>query len=199
MPAGLREAKRQRTRDELVDVAVRLFEERGFDAVTVDEIAAEALVSPRTFFRYFGSKEAVLFSDQEEMLDLLRETIRQQPRGALPVDVLRAGVSALIAYTAEHREMQFRRARLSRSGASSQTYHRAVLQPQWEEEMAAVIAEHLGVEVDVDIRPRLLAGVGIAVMAAVGGTWMASDGTADMDALLDRAFDGLAAAMGEIR
>lgn len=60
---GIRERARGALRGELADVALRLFEERGYDETPVDEIAAAAGISPRTFYRYFGTKEDVLFGD----------------------------------------------------------------------------------------------------------------------------------------
>jgi AcrR family transcriptional regulator len=76
---GLRERKRVRTRDAIRDAAQVLFLERGFAGTTVDDIAEAADVSPRTFFRYFASKEEVLFSRFDETLDLLREFLHSRP------------------------------------------------------------------------------------------------------------------------
>lgn len=87
---GLRERKKGRTRDAIRDAAHDLFVEHGFAGTTVDDIAAAADVSPRTFFRYFTSKEEVLFSRFDETLDLLREFLDQRPPGESVGDALRA-------------------------------------------------------------------------------------------------------------
>ena len=67
---GLRERKKQRTRQALIDAAVRLFEERGYEATTVADIAAAAEVTPRTFFLHFPAKEAVVFANSPSRLEL---------------------------------------------------------------------------------------------------------------------------------
>jgi AcrR family transcriptional regulator len=154
-------------------------------------------VSPRTFFRYFGSKEAVLFADQEELLALMRDTISARPAGEHPLLALRSAIIVATEHTAEHREDHLRRARLAQQGAAISTYQHAVLQPAWEDMLADSVAERLGTDPLVDPRPRLLAGVAMAVMHATGVMWLASDGRDDVIQLLDVAFDALALAVLE--
>src|SRR5438132_5590407 len=78
---GLRERKKQRTREAIVRAAHQLFVERGYDATTVPEIAAAADVSTRTIFAYFPSKEDILFSDFPLMKEALAQVLADRPEG----------------------------------------------------------------------------------------------------------------------
>lgn len=78
--AGLRERKKRRTRQALIDAAMRLYREEGYDAVTVAAIARQADVAPRTFFGYFESKEDVFLSRGDDRLALVIQAIRQRDR-----------------------------------------------------------------------------------------------------------------------
>lgn len=81
MEPTLRERKKQRARLELATAAMRLFREKGFDATTVEEIAAAAEYSPSTFFRHFGSKEDVVFLNVREDLAAFRDALAHCPEG----------------------------------------------------------------------------------------------------------------------
>ena len=197
MTGSLREQKKNETRDALTSAALDLFELRGFDGVTVDDIAARANVSPRTFFRYFGSKEAVLFPDQDYLLSLMRDAMRSRPPEEHPLLVLRAALAAVTRHTADHREHDLRRGRLAETGAAIASYQRSVLVPAWEDMFTDTLAERLAADPATDPRPRLFAGVAMAVMTAAGVAWRASNGQDDPVALLDDAFRTLDAAVLE--
>jgi AcrR family transcriptional regulator len=94
----LRESKKRETRQRISDVATGLFFARGFDAVTLDEIALAAKVSKMTVFNYFARKEELML-DREDDLKLLpfRQALRERPKGQSPVDALRALVEELSA------------------------------------------------------------------------------------------------------
>src|SRR3954454_1504089 len=78
---GLRERKKERTRQLISDAARRLFAERGFEAVTVAEVATAAEVSEATVFNYFATKEDLLYSRLEEFEEELLGAIRDRPPG----------------------------------------------------------------------------------------------------------------------
>ena len=86
----IRENKKRQTRQRISDVATELFFARGFEAVTIDEIAHAAQVSKMTVFNYFARKEELLL-DREDDLKLLpfRQALRDRPKGQSPIDALR--------------------------------------------------------------------------------------------------------------
>lgn len=190
---GLREQNKTRTRSRLVEIALSLFEAQGFDEVTVEVIADAALVSPRTFYRYFGTKEGVLYDDQDHLLALVREAIVSYPAEEPPVAALRAGVLVLARHSAADVELTRRRVRLGESTDSLGVHRRTTLVPLWEQTIAEAIALRLDVDVDVDSRPRLLAGVGIAVMTSMSQTFRLEHRLEDLEALVVARFADLAA------
>ena len=86
---GLRERKKRRTRQEISDVATRLFFEHGFEEVTLAAIADAAEVSVKTIFNHFGSKEDLYFDRNEEFLTGLRRTVAERPAGTTVLRALR--------------------------------------------------------------------------------------------------------------
>lgn len=102
MTDGLRERKKQQTRRALADAALRLFDQHGYDATTVADIAAAANVSTRTFFGYYPSKDDVLFADTDERLALLNDATSDITATPSPDAALRRLIDAIAGHAAEH-------------------------------------------------------------------------------------------------
>ncbi|MFF4011084.1 TetR/AcrR family transcriptional regulator [Streptomyces sp. NPDC001717] len=86
---GLREIKKQQTRTAIADAALPLFLERGFDQVTVAEVARHAGVSTNTVFNYFPAKEDLFFDRQAEVENHLAALVRDRTPGTCPVEAVR--------------------------------------------------------------------------------------------------------------
>jgi AcrR family transcriptional regulator len=76
---SLRERKKAQTRDAIINAALDLFERQGYEGTTIEEIAAEANISPRTFFRYFDAKLEVIMENSKPELDEIRELVAARP------------------------------------------------------------------------------------------------------------------------
>jgi AcrR family transcriptional regulator len=96
-PPDRRTRKRLATRDSISDAATRLFMERGFDQVTVDEIAAAADVGRMTVFNHFPRKEDMFFDREEEGRATLQDALRQREPGVGPIETLRVLAHRLVA------------------------------------------------------------------------------------------------------
>src|SRR5205809_8081107 len=94
-PPGLRERKKQRTREAITRAAHQLFVERGYHATTLPEIAEAADVSTRTIFAYFPSKEDILFSDFAVMKDALAQALAERPEGEDALETVRQFILSL--------------------------------------------------------------------------------------------------------
>ena len=153
---GRRDRKRLETRNGLAAVALELFAERGFDAVTVNDIANRADVDPSTFFRHFGSKEAVIFSDLGDWTGRLGDALRAQPTDVPLLETMRMGIKDLVAMLMVDVDNERRRAELIESSPSVRAQGLAVREALIDE-VALAIAERMAVDPARDSRPYLLA------------------------------------------
>src|SRR5258706_13318809 len=92
---GLRERKKQRTRETIARAAHELFAERGYHATTLPDIAEAADVSTRTIFAYFPSKEDILFSDFAAMKAALAQALAERPEGQDALETVRQFILSL--------------------------------------------------------------------------------------------------------
>ena len=181
---GLRERKKERTRAELTDAAFRLFEERGFDETTVEDIVEQVEVSPRTFFRYFDSKEDVVIGFFDDLGLELRGMVEARPPDEPPFRALRAALGSLVDVYEERADRVIAAKRLALETPAI----RARLldkHARWENWVTEVLAERQGT--DDDRGPRLIAAVGLAAYSTAVGSWCAKDGKQDLHSLVDEA------------
>lgn len=187
-----RARRKAQVRDALVQAARALFRARGFEATTVDEIAAAAGVSRRTFFRYFSSKDAVVFPHAEERLRRFQELLAPAGRER-PFATLRRACRAMAEHFAAHRdELLWQHAQIERS-ASLAAFERD-LDRRWEEVLAAALRRRSGKSVP---RSAALAGAAMGALRALLREWYAGRGQGDLVALVDEVLDLLAPAFGE--
>ncbi len=195
---GLRERRKALTASELEAAAYRLFGERGFDHVTVDDIAVEADVSRRTFFRYFASKEDVLLADHFVQLARLREAMDARPDDEPIITALRNSVLSLTSDFEERKEKVVIRARLMRDTPSLQA-RSLVHQQLWENAMQEMVADRLGVDPVKDLRPGVVAAAALAAMRVAFTNWLTAGCDGDVIALTTEALDLLDGGLGQLR
>ena len=155
---GLRERKKQRTRETIARVAVELFSERGYHATTLPDIAEAADVSTRTIFAYFPSKEDILFCDFPELKEALARALAERPEGQDALETVREFI--LASHEVKTSELDQRRHCVIESDETLRSHLRARL-AEIEELIAAAIAHDLGAS-DDDVRPRVVAASLIA-------------------------------------
>src|ERR1700730_6165533 len=158
-PVGRRERKLQQTRSSLTHSALELFAERGFDAVTVVDIANRSDVDPSTFFRHFRSKESLLFTDMDNYVTTIRPLLDDRPPDEPLIESLRA-VSLRLSDSYDY-ELENLRAELTESSAELRAQvviHRESMAG----DLAQLIGEHLGIDPKADPRPYLAATVWVA-------------------------------------
>lgn len=193
MPAaapGLRERKKSRTRDALIAAAHRLFRERGFEATTVDEVAAAAEVSRRTYFRYFPTKEAVLFPSRAARLARFRRLLAERPVGETPLGAVRRACLAVAGDYMADRARVVSEYRIIQASPAL-IAHELELDLEWEDAIAeAFIARWPGAP-DAERRARVWAAAAMGAIRATLREWFAQDGRTDLIALGSASLDWL--------
>ena len=201
---GLRARKKRAAREGIAATARRLFAERGFDAVTVAEVAAAADVSEKTVFNHFATKEDLAFAGREEGLKLLVAAITRRAAADSVLDVFRALTTTVIDdLVARGDEELLTVARIIRGSRTLQER----LTVGWESGAAAVtsaIAETSGAA-DDDLVPAVVARTlwfthRSIFLAALNGLLAEEDReqlAARLRGAADRAYDQLAGGLGE--
>jgi AcrR family transcriptional regulator len=188
--SGLRERKKARTREAIIDAALDLFGRKGFEATTIEDIAAAADVSPRTFFRYFDSKVDLVMAHNEAHGDKIGPLMAARPASEGPLEALREVLQQmlleLLAEPSVVREFQVMMGSpMLRKMAREHFYEE-------EAELVSAFAARLGTD-GGDLTANVMAGAAVSTIWAVIERWLAEG--ADVEHLMpmiDEAFSLLA-------
>jgi AcrR family transcriptional regulator len=198
---SLRDRKKQATRTAIRRVALGLVAERGFAQVTVEDIAGAADVSPRTFFNYFPSKEAVILGFGPDYGDQIRRRLRERPSAEVPLravcEVMVQELEAMAAQVAElggDRTDWVKSLRAAHADPHVRAAHASHVR-LLEQAIARGVADRLrfGPGGEDDAFCVLLAGTAVGAVRAVMTIWAKSGG--DLAVLARDAFEAISAGL----
>ncbi|MBE1547862.1 mycofactocin system transcriptional regulator [Mycobacterium sp. OAS707] len=186
--------RRSTTTDHISNVAIDLFAARGFDEVSVDDVAEAVGIARRTLFRYYPSKNALPWGDFDAHLDHMRDLLNELEPDVPVKEALRTALLAFNSFddqeTARHRQ----RMRVILETAALQAYS-MTMYAGWRAVVAAFVAQRLGVKVE-DIVPQTVAWTMLGVALSAYENWLADESVSLAQALgaaFDTVSDGLAA------
>ncbi|WP_443048386.1 TetR family transcriptional regulator [Streptomyces sp. H39-C1] len=193
-------AQRHRVRQDLAASAMHLFASRGYEATTVDDIAAAAGVARRTFFRHFRSKEEAIFPDHDDTLVRVQAVLDSAEPHEHPLDTVCRGITEVLRMYAESPEVSVERYRLTREVPTLREREIASV-ARYERLFTRYLLGHFDESAhhDGDDDPLLAEVAASAVVAAhnhVLRRWLRAGGKGDVEAQLDHAFDVIKATFG---
>lgn len=181
------------TRAALSRIALRLFHEKGFEHTTVDEIAAAAGIGRRTLFRYFPSKNDLLWGDFDAELARMRVHLASMPASVSLVDALAVAIIEFNSFPVE--EVPYHRERMRLLlGVPTLVAHSTLRYAEWRLVVSEFAADRLGVPVDA-IGPRAIGWVFLGASLSAYEQWLARE-EADLLELLEQAFALLSGVFG---
>lgn len=175
---------------EITEAAIQLLDERGFDETTVDDLAKAAGISARTFFRYFPSKEDVVFGELAPLGQEVRDALNVRPPEETPWQALRGALQVMVDLA----DADVARAlRVTRIASSTPALRARNLEKHndWAGLLAPLVAVRLDTGGDSHIRSEALVYSALACLDVALNTWAKNDGRRSLGELLDIAFDTL--------
>lgn len=163
------------------------FHDKGFEATTIDELCEAVEISRRTFFRYFPTKEELVFPHRAERLQRFLAFLEAAPDDESPFDTLRRATKVFAVEYMENRAHSIAQQQLIRSSPSLQALEGAI-DREWEAAMARVFVQRSGPGADTELRAWVLAGATLGVIRATLRHWFDSNGEVD---LIQLGFDAL--------
>ncbi|MFI7498280.1 TetR family transcriptional regulator [Streptomyces sp. NPDC049687] len=182
-------------RDALVAAAFRLFLERGYEQTTVDDIVALAGVGRRSFFRYFPSKEDVVFPDHERCLADMTAFLAASDEGVEPVRRVCDAARLVLLMYAENPSFSVQRYRLTKKVPGLRAYELSVVW-RYERALAAYLRGRFAGRSDGSLRADVIASAVVAAHNNALRSWLRSDGQGDATAAVDHALAYVQSAFG---
>lgn len=182
---GLRERKKDKLREALFMSALHLFEEQGFAATSIDDIANAVDVSRKTFFRYFASKEDVVVRDEARKIAIVDQALKARRVDETVPQAVGRSLRLLADYYASEPDVV--RA-LYRLGNAEPVLARRLLQHHatWQQAVARSVADSLGSIAATDIRPHVIAAAALAAARLGLTAWVAQGCVGSPDAEVAR-------------
>ncbi|HEY8477220.1 MAG TPA: TetR family transcriptional regulator [Chloroflexota bacterium] len=185
---SLRERKKIETRQALEEAALRLFAAKGFDRVTVEEIAGTVGVSSRTFFRYFRSKEDLVLGPMLDVRRVIETALAERPAHEPVIEVLRRAMERLALHLDGLGPELSRRSAIMRATPSLAA--RAVqLREAWRDLLVQAAAARLATDPTIDLRPHVAAAWAMAGLSAARDLREQGKSGRDLPSLLAEAYE----------
>lgn len=181
---GLRERKKDKLRAELLGAALDLFDRQGFSETTIHQIADAVDVSPRTFLRYFATKEDVVVSWVEESTAVFLTSFLGRPAEEAPDVALLAGARAMLSHYTAKAEFYLTIERAIASSSSIRARKLEMTSTLAEQVTAALVQRAPGAD---PLQLALYPAVVFAMLRAVIGAWVESEGTRPLRDLFEEA------------
>jgi len=168
---GLRDRKKLRTREAIVQAAYELFLEKGYDSTTMDDVAARAEVSRSTLFRYFGSKEALVFPHQDRRLGMFTEILHNPLPGEAPfANARRALLRLAEEFWQARRELRLQQRIVA--GSPLLQAREMAWYDEWELAIRRALVAACRNETEQSHRARLAAGAMFAIVRTTMLEWL---------------------------
>lgn len=187
-PARLADRRRDLVARDIRRTAITLFAERGFDAVSVQDIAAAMGMSARTFFRYFASKDDILLDYERSLQDRLCAALRARPDTEGPVTALRAAYIVTSTVTPELHDDVVARAQVLLAAPAL----RARAHGEWtfgSRAVARLLADRMGLDPVTDYRPLVIAAAMSAAAVTAWDHWLENGAAGDPSQAIAAALD----------
>ncbi|MFE3325227.1 TetR/AcrR family transcriptional regulator [Streptomyces sp. NPDC059176] len=189
-PLGLRERKKLRTRTVIRRAAHRLIDEQGYEATTVEQIAAAAEVSPSTVFRYFPTKEDIVLADGAGAVAAVETALRERPAGEPPLEALRSTLTRAVGAALEDAREEVARRALLLVTVPAVRARAAEIATATSRRLSRVLAERSGRAPD-DLAVRVVTTAVLGALFEATVHWAEHDRHDDLVVLLEHALDAL--------